>query len=300
MHVDGVALCFENSFDRIQLLRFAVQYVLFCLTLATYQVGQESNPSAGENPYIYVMINPGTLLKASFHAGRAFLQPVRPLGGKELVAQSTAHAAGGIVPIRSLGATHARRVESHLLELDAHDRYLRFGYAANDEQIKRYVDGLNFERDEIFGIYNRRLQLIAMAHLAFSTDPQLKSCAEFGVSVLKHARGRKYGARLFDRAVIHARNNGVAMMFIHALSENTAMLNIARKAGAVIERDGPESEAYLKLPPANLDSQVAEMVEEQIAQTDYRFKVQAKQFWDWLKVIQDLRRGVRDGRNRTK
>lgn len=30
-----------------------------------------------------------------------------------------------------------------------------FGYAANDEQVRRYVSGLDFERDEIFGIYNR-------------------------------------------------------------------------------------------------------------------------------------------------
>jgi GNAT superfamily N-acetyltransferase len=199
-----------------------------------------------------------------------------------------------------MGPTHAGRIAAHLKALAPHDRYLRFGYAANDEQIQRYVDSLNFERDEVFGIYNRRLRLIAMAHLAFSTDPQLKSCAEFGVSVLTHARGRRYGARLFERAVIHARNNGVGMMFIHALSENTVMLNIARKAGATIERDGSESEAYLKLPPANLDSRMAELVEEQIAQTDYRLKVQAKQFWDWLGVIQEVRQGVRYGRDRMK
>jgi hypothetical protein len=37
-----------------------------------------------------------------------------------------------------------------------HDRYLRFGYPANDEQIRRYVDQLNFDRDELFGIFNRR------------------------------------------------------------------------------------------------------------------------------------------------
>jgi GNAT superfamily N-acetyltransferase len=203
-----------------------------------------------------------------------------------------------MVPIRSIGPSHGERIATHLLALDAHDRYLRFGYSASDEQIRRYVDGLNFERDEIFGIYNRKLQLIAMAHLAHTTDPNLKSCAEFGVSVLAQARGRGYGSRLFDRAVMHARNNGVDMMFIHALSENTAMLNIARKAGATIERDGSESEAYLKLPPADLDSRMTEMVEEQIAQTDYRLKVQAKQFWDLLAMVQEVRQGVRDGRDR--
>ena len=195
-----------------------------------------------------------------------------------------------VVPIRSIGAHHAKRIAAHLLALEPQDRYLRFGYLANDEQIKRYVAGLNFERDEIFGIYNRKLELIAMAHLAFSTDPDLASCAEFGVSVLAHARGRGFGARLFDRAAMHSRNKGVQTMFIHALSENTTMLNIARKAGAKVERDGSESEAYLKLQPADLDSRVTEMVDEQIAQTDYRLKAQAKKFWNLLTVLQNVRR----------
>lgn len=207
-----------------------------------------------------------------------------------------ASSATAIVPIRSMGADQGGRIAAHLLALDPQDRYLRFGYAANDEQIRRYVDGLDFERDEIFGIYNRQLSLIAMAHMAFSTDPHLKSCAEFGVSVLAHARGRGYGTRLFERAVKHARNEGVDTMFIHALSENTAMLHIASRAGARIERDGSESEAFLGLPPADLDSRVTEIVEEHIAQTDYRLKVQAKQFRDWLALVQEVRRGVRDAR----
>jgi GNAT superfamily N-acetyltransferase len=118
------------------------------------------------------------------------------------------------------------------------------------------------------------------------------------VSVAKSARGRGYGARLFDRAVMHARNEGVDMLFIHALSENTAMIKIARNAGAIVERDGSETEAYLRLPPATMDSRMSEMVEEQLAQTDYRLKVQAKQFWDFLAAVQEIRRGVRDARDK--
>jgi len=242
------------------------------------------------------MVTPTTLLKASYKASKEFFRP--PAEERTPETPAAPHVPPVMVPIRSMGPSHGERIAKHLLALSDHDRYLRFGYSANDEQIRRYVDGLNFDRDEIFGIYNRKLELIAMAHLAHSTDPNLRSCAEFGVSVLAQARGRGYGSRLFDRAVMHARNDGVDMMFIHALSENTAMLNIARKAGATIERDGSESEAYLKLPPADLDSRMTEMVEEQIAQTDYRLKVQAKQFWDALAVIQEVRRGVRDGRDR--
>ncbi len=199
---------------------------------------------------------------------------------------------GPVVPIRSIGPAHLERVRAHLLALDAHDRYLRFGYAANDEQIGRYVDGLQFERDELFGIFNRKLELIAMAHLAFSVDPQCHSCAEFGVSVSRQARGRGYGSRLFERAVMHARNEGVSQLFIHALSENTAMLKIARQAGAQIQRDGSESEAHLRLPPADFDSRVIELFNEQMAITDYHLKAQARRFWDVLAYLQDARRGA--------
>lgn len=205
-----------------------------------------------------------------------------------------------VVPIRSLSRDHVSSIEQHLLALEPHDRYLRFGYAANDEQIRRYVAQLNFERDELFGIFNRKLQLIAMAHLAFSVDPQLTTCAEFGVSVSQAARGRGYGGRLFERAAIKARNEGVSQLFIHALSENTAMLKIARKAGAVIERAGSESEAHLWLPPADFDSRVTELMDEQVALTDYHLKSQARQFWSVLSVLQDIRQGVREARERAR
>lgn len=204
-----------------------------------------------------------------------------------------------MIPIRSLGPSNRERITQHLLKLEPADRYLRFGYAANDEQIRRYAEQLDFERDEIFGIYNRRLELVAMAHLAFSDDPSHQACAEFGVSVLRKARGRGLGARLFERAAMHARNAGVKMVFIHALTENTAMLKIARNAGATVQRDGSESEAYLELPPAGLDTRMAEMVEQQFAEMDYQLKKQAKQFWDFLAGVQEVRRGVQHARHQS-
>jgi len=203
----------------------------------------------------------------------------------------------GWLPIRPLSPRHKPRILAHLLALSGNDRYLRFGYPATDEHIQRYVDGLNFERDEIFGIFNRRLQLVAMAHLAFSVDPKLSTCAEFGVSVHASQRGRGMGAKLFDRAVIHARNQGVHMLFIHALSENAAMLRIARNAGARVERDGSESEAYLTLPQATLDTQLAGVVQDRMAELDYQLKLQAQQFRDWLGLMQEVRQGVRQARH---
>jgi GNAT superfamily N-acetyltransferase len=204
-----------------------------------------------------------------------------------------------IVPIRSLGPGHRERIAAHLLALEPHDRYLRFGYPASDEHVQRYVDQLDFDRDDIFGIYNRKLELIAMAHLAFMQDEGAAAGAEFGVSVLQKARGRGYGSRLFERAVMHARNEGVELMFIHALSENVAMIKIARNAGATLERAGSETDAYLRLPPATLDSRVTEIVEEQLAQTDYRLKVQARNWLDFLASLQEMRRGVQEARRKS-
>ena len=239
------------------------------------------------------MITARQLIKESFEAAKKLFENLQAQsqtqGGRKAIK----------VPIRALSVNHAHQIAQHLLALSSADRYLRFGSSASDEMIQRYVSGLNFDRDEIFGIYNRRLELIAMAHLAFSVETDFSSCAEFGVSVLPHARGRGYGGSLFDRAVMHARNEGVEMMFIHALSENTAMLNIARHSGAVLQRDGAESDAYLRLRPADLDSRMTEMFEEHLAQTDYRLKAQAKQFWDILRMMQEVRLGVREAKKRT-
>ena len=196
------------------------------------------------------------------------------------------------VPIRSLTSRHRSRIQAHLLELDPHDRYLRFGYQASDAQIARYADSLDFDRDEVFGVFNRRLELIAMAHLAYEPgSPKVTArgaMAEFGVSVAARARGRGYGARLFDHAVLHARNRGFETMFIHALSENTAMLKIARRAGATVERAGSETDAWLTLPPDNFASRVDAVVEQQAAEWDYRLKQQAQRVHQVLDGVAEV------------
>lgn len=196
------------------------------------------------------------------------------------------------IPIRSLAPAHRPRILEHLLSLSEHDRYLRFGFPATDGQIERYVAGLNFERDEVFGVFNRRLRLVGLAHLAYPPDDQPTAAAEFGGSVASHLRGRGYGARLFEHAMLHARNRGLDTLFIHALSENTAMLRIARKAGAKVERAGSESDAYLKLPPDTLGSRMEQLVGEGAAALDYQFKQQARLVDAVLDAINEVREGV--------
>lgn len=192
------------------------------------------------------------------------------------------------VPIRTLGPDDRGAIVAHLLALDPRDRYLRFGFAAQDEHIRRYVESIRFGIDDVFGIFNRRLHLIAMAHLAYMVTPGRGSdAAEFGVSVSRHARGRGYGHRLFARAMLHARNHGVRRLYIHALSENAPMLHIARAAGATVVQQAGESECHLELPPADFDSHVAELLQEEVARADYGLKALRRV---WHRAVHGLAR----------
>jgi hypothetical protein len=96
---------------------------------------------------------------------------------------------------------------------------------------------------------------------------------------------------------MHARNEKVSLIYIHALSENAPMIRIARKSGATLERDGSETEAYLRLPKRDLDSRVTELVVDQYAKANYSIKEDAKRFWDFLSNVQEIRQGVRAGRH---
>jgi GNAT superfamily N-acetyltransferase len=213
------------------------------------------------------MVDPKALIKASLDAGKGFL-PLRQMRTSQGIRAASRTV---MVPIRSLGANHRERIASHLKRA-GRTRPLPAVWLCRqrraDPPLRRQLD---FERDEIFGIYNRRLELIAMAHLAFSAEPICKACAEFGVSVLKQARGRGYGARLFDRAVMHARNEGWTDVHPCAEREHRHAQDRAQCRCAV-ERDGSETEACLRLPPATWTARMTEIVEEHLAQTDYRLK----------------------------
>ncbi len=186
------------------------------------------------------------------------------------------------VPIRSLGERHRPKLAAHLRALSTQDRYLRFGYPASDEQIERYVEAIDFGRDEVFGVFNRRLELIVGAHLAFAAPNGEPGVAEFGVSVSAAYRGRGFGRRLFDNAMLRARNRGIGTLLIHALTANTAMLSIVTKAGAAVERAGAEASARLKLPPDDLRSHLDAAVEDAAAEIDFHFKSQARFVDEWL------------------
>ncbi len=177
------------------------------------------------------------------------------------------------VPVLRMSEEHRPALKQHLQALGHDDRYLRFGYLASDEQIGRYVDGLDFERDELFGVFNRQLDLIAAAHLAVeSAVDDAPAAAEFGISVSANSRRNGIGKRLFEHAQMRARLKGISILHIHALAENQPMLRLLHSAGARIERLGSDAEAVLPLPEAHASTRMESWVEAGAAGLDYTAK----------------------------
>jgi GNAT superfamily N-acetyltransferase len=207
-------------------------------------------------------------------------------------AQSPAPPVEGWVPIRDLHARHRHRILDHLMHLGERDRFLRFGSPVSTEQLSKYVASIDFKRDEVFGIFNRKLQLVAVAHLAalpgqgpHGDGSSRGRAMEFGVSVLPDGRGKGLGMRLFMHAIMHARNQHASHLMIHALTENGPMLRIAAKAGAIIERDGPDAEAWLKLPPDTVVSHLDSSLQSLAAEVIYRVKYRVLHISDWVRLL---------------
>jgi GNAT superfamily N-acetyltransferase len=171
---------------------------------------------------------------------------------------------------------------AHLLELGPSDRYLRFGNPLSDEIIAGYVAGIDFDKATVFGVFEDDLSLCAAGHFAPNSpeaDPEAgedarASVAEFGLSVAESARGRGIGTALFVRASTHARNLGISTLFMHCLTQNRAMMRIARRAGMEIFYEAGEADAYVTLAPADAASVMREAMQEQIALFDFALKQQ--------------------------
>jgi len=197
-------------------------------------------------------------------------EPILPSG-------ATLSSGRSPVTVRVLTAADQPRLLGHFLALGRDDRLLRFGQAAPDHVIEKYVGSLDFVRDTVFGVFDRELELVGVGHLAYLPADGNGRTAEFGVSVLESARGQGIGSRLFERAAIRSRNTHVTTLYMHCLSRNATMMHIARKSGMKIEYAFGEADAYLSLAPADQSSIIAEMLAEQAAVFDYALKRQIHQ-----------------------
>ena len=173
------------------------------------------------------------------------------------------------IPIRELSRAERNALHEHFIALDRHDRRLRFGTPLGDPTVHSYVERIDFTHDAVFGIADDELKLLGVAHLARS-----RGHAELGVSVLEGHRGRGIGGALLSRTHLHARNWGVHALFMHCLTENAAMMRLARRQNMDIVAEAGEADAWLKLPPADAASHFGAVFAQRVALFDYALKAQ--------------------------
>ena len=179
------------------------------------------------------------------------------------------------VLIQKLSPLVRSDVVQHLATLPHGDRALRFGTHMSDAALERYVAGIDFGRDKVFGIYGRDMALVAMAHLALEPTQRY---AELGLSVEPSQRGHGYGLALLNRAKLSAINRGYDTLFMHCLAENQVMIHLARKAGLGLVIEQGAVDACLRLGATSYGAMAQEAVEDHAAFADLLFK----QRYQWL------------------
>ena len=163
-------------------------------------------------------------------------------------------AATAALPVR-LREGERGALLAHFLALDPEDRRLRFGLPIGDELVRAYVARIEFDHHGVFAIHDDGSRIVAAIHVAHAGES-----AELGLSVLPGYRRAGLGGALFSRAIIHVRNRGVASVFVHCLTENAAVLHLARKHGMRLVSSGVETSAHLALePPSRLQPEALEV-----------------------------------------
>ena len=131
---------------------------------------------------------------------------------------------------------------AHFLALPMKDRSMRFGSSLAPAVITRYVDGIDFRRDAVFGVHDAKLELIGVAHLAIE-----HGAGELALSVLPAHRRCGIGSSLIRRAVAHARKQGTSRLFMRCRSENASIMRMAQRFDMDIIASGGDAEAKLDL-----------------------------------------------------
>ena len=173
------------------------------------------------------------------------------------------------IPIRELSRAERAALDEHFLALGSDDRRLRFGAPLSDDAARQYVARIDFEHDVVFGVSDDELRFLGIAHIARGDGH-----AELGVSVLEGHRGVGIGGALLGRAHTRARNWGLKALFMHCLTENAAMMRLARRQKMAIVTEAGEADAWLELPPADAGSHFGEVFAERVALFDYALKSQ--------------------------
>ena len=155
--------------------------------------------------------------------------------------------------------TSAEWVIYHINSLPMDDKYLRFGFQANENQIRKYVETsleTATERTNADMWYAIKYdgEIVATLHVAIRGD-----LAEFGFTTSPEHRNKGLGQMLFARGLQLVVEWNITKVYLSMLSQNSAMKHIAKKFGMAVVTEGSDAECSIQISypvPINRISEV--------------------------------------------
>jgi GNAT superfamily N-acetyltransferase len=150
----------------------------------------------------------------------------------------------------ALRATDAGSVAAHLLQLSPQDRSLRFAAGVVvDESIHRYVAGIRFGSDAVFGVKTADGALVGVAHgCLYVAGGEVHLEVAFSVDAAWRRLG--LGACLMNALESFAVCSGAHRLAGMCVARNLPMRRLFERAGMRLSREGDELHAFRDLAPA--------------------------------------------------
>jgi RimJ/RimL family protein N-acetyltransferase len=168
-----------------------------------------------------------------------------------------------VVHVYSPALPHVKPlIRAHLIKLSDDDKYKRFFSPVSDTRIDKYINDITLDnkKDAVFVVYNKNgTEIVGMCHVAVSeTDTSLS--AELALSVDETCRHQHIGINMLERAVLHCKAFGIRQVFMHCLSTNRPMQNMAKKLGMAVVAEFGESTGSLNIPQTRIPTALAEAI----------------------------------------
>lgn len=163
--------------------------------------------------------------------------------------------------------TSAEWVIHHITSLPESDIYLRFGFQANENQIRKYVEkSLSTETTrtnaDMWYAIKYDGEIVATLHVAIRDD-----LAEFAFTTSPEHRNKGLGQMLFARGFQLVTEFSISKIYMFMLSKNSAMKHIAKKFGLAVVTEGTDAECSIQISYPVPLSRVAEVKYQMIDKT---------------------------------
>ena len=157
------------------------------------------------------------------------------------------------------------KYRTHLKQLDAESKVLRFGFPTNDSVIDTLCDKFEATPDKhiLFAIEDANLNFIAVGHIALEGEMEL------AFSVLKEYQGQGMGNKLMKRCIQWCRTKGILEGCMVCLSTNSTIKHLCKKYGISMTSEHGETLATIKFGQADVTTYVSEVTDSNLAVIGY-------------------------------